>query len=76
MNWVYFDRLLLITGLKLILWFEPERAMEGTELWAQPQLYTKLPPAECRLCDQDPSKPCGLLDVSSQADLPSLVISG
>ena len=25
--WAYFDRLLLITGLKLILWFEPERAM-------------------------------------------------
>ena len=39
--------------------------MEGTELWAQPQLYTKLPPAECRLCDQDPTKPCGLLDLGN-----------
>ena len=40
-------------GLKLLLWFEPERVMEGTELWKRrPELYTKLPPAECGLCDQ------------------------
>lgn len=37
--------------------------MEGTELWKQQSLYTTLPPAKCGLCDQDPTRPCGLLNL-------------
>jgi hypothetical protein len=51
-------------GVKMLLWFEPERVMHGTELWNQPELYTTLPPAQCRLCDQDPTQPCGLLNLA------------
>lgn len=50
-------------GLQLLLWFEPERVMEGTELWKHKDLYTTLPPAQCALCDQDPTRPCGLLNL-------------
>ena len=50
-------------GLQLLLWFEPERVMEGTELWKHTSLYTMLPPEQCRLCDQDATRPCGLLNL-------------
>ena len=54
-------------GLKFLLWFEPERVAPGTELWGKPELYTRLEPDECRLCDQDPTLPCGLLDLGDPA---------
>ena len=54
-------------GLKLLLWFEPERVLPGTELWRQKELYHQLSPDQCRLCDQDPTKPCGLLALDTAA---------
>ena len=41
--------------------------MEGTDLWAHPELYmyTTLPPEKCRLCDQDPTRSCELLNLGN-----------
>jgi alpha-galactosidase len=54
-------------GLKLLLWFEPERVLVDTDMWQRPELLTVLGPNDCRLSDQDGTKPCGLLDLGNVA---------